>query len=362
MVEVSALKHEGIDQLLETILLVSEDENLKANPNTLANGTVIESQIDPGRGPVATVIIQNGTLRIGSFFVAGIYKGKVRAMFDDKGKAISEATPSTPIEVLGIDGVPEAGDPFQEVKEERYAKQISQKRQEYKRHEAAMNVTHVTLDTLYGAIEEGYIKELNLIIKADVQGSVEALKEYFEKLSDINKEVRVAVVHTATGGINKSDVLLASASGSIIIGFNVRANQKAAELAEKENVEIRRYNVIYDAVEEVKAAMEGLLSPVKKENVTGQLEIRDLFKISKVGTIAGCYVTNGSINRNSKIRVIRNDVVVYTGVIKSLKRFKDDVNEVKEGYECGVSIQNFNDLKVGDILEAFEIKEVARKL
>ncbi len=362
MVELSALKHEGIDQLLETVLLVSEDQNLRANPNTYASGTIIESQIDPGRGPVATVIIQNGTLKVGSFFVAGIYKGKVRAMFDDKGKSINSAPPSTPVEVLGIDGVPEAGDPFQEVKEEKYAKQISSKRQEYKRHEAALSVTHVTLDTLYGAIEEGSIKDLNLIIKADVQGSVEALKEYFEKLSDINDEVRVNVVHTATGGINKSDVLLASASGAIIIGFNVRANPKAAELASKENVEIRRYNIIYDAVEEVKAAMEGLLSPVKKEDVIGQLEIRDIFKISKIGTIAGCYVTNGYINRNAKIRVIRNDVVIYTGGIKSLKRFKDDVNEVKEGYECGVSVERFNDLKIGDILEVFEIKEVARKL
>ncbi len=362
MVEISALKHLNIDQLLDTILFVAEDKDLKANPNKMASGTVIESKIDPGRGPVATVIIQTGTLKIGSHFVAGVYKGKVRAMFDDKGKAIKEAPPSTPVEVLGIDGVPEAGDPFQAVEEERMARQVSSKRQEYKRHEAAKNVSHVTLDTLFGAIEDGQVKELNLIVKGDVQGSVEALKEYFEKLSDLNKEIRVVVVHAATGGINESDVLLASASSAIIIGFNVRANMKAAELASKEEIEIRRYTVIYDAVEDVKAAMEGMLSPVQKEEVIGQLEIRDTFKISKLGTIAGCHVTNGYITKKSKVRIIRNDVVIYTGEISSLKRFKDDVMEVKEGFECGLSIAKFNDIKVGDHIEAFVIKEVARKL
>lgn len=362
MVEVSALKKININDLLETILFKAEELELKANPNKLAVGSIIESKIDPGRGPVATVIVQAGTLKIGSIFVAGVYKGKVRAMFDDNGKAIEEAGPSTPVEVLGIDGVPEAGDPFQEVNEEKYAKQISSKRQSYKRHEEAMSVTHVTLDTLFGAIEDGKVKELNLIVKADVQGSVEALKEYFEKLSTINKEVRVSVKHSATGGINESDVLLASASGAIIIGFNVRANQKAADLAIEEGIEIRRYNVIYDAVEEIKAAMEGLLPPEQKENIIGQLEVRDTFKISKIGTIAGCYVTNGYITRHSKVRLIRDDVVVYDGTLGSLKRFKNDVAEVREGFECGLSIDKFNDLKVGDIIEAYIIKEVARKL
>jgi translation initiation factor IF-2 len=341
---------------------VSEDLHLKANPNKLATGTVIESKIDPSRGPVASVIITNGTLRIGSYFITGMYKGKVRAMFDDNGIAIKEAPPSTPVEVLGIDGVPEAGDPFHEVKEEKIARQISSRRQEYKRYEAARSVTHVTLDTLYGAIEDGFVKELNIVIKADVQGSVEALKEYFVRLSDINKEVRVSVVHSATGGINESDVLLASATGAIIIGFNVRASIRASEVASKEKVEIRRYNIIYDAVEDVKSAMEGLLSPEKKETITGQVEVREIFKISKVGTIAGCYVLNGYVNRNSKVRVIREDVVIHTGTISTLKRFKDDVSEVKEGFECGISVERFNDLKIGDILEIFLVKEVARKL
>jgi translation initiation factor IF-2 len=362
MVEISALKHQNIDQLLDTILLVAEDLQLKADPGKLAIGTVIESKIDPGRGPVATVIIQTGTLKISSYFVAGAYKGKVRAMFDDKGKAITEAPPSTPVEVLGIDGVPEAGDPFHEVKDEKVAKQYSAKRQEYKRQEAAKKVTKVTLDTLFGAIEDGYVKELNIVIKGDVQGSVEALKDYLEKLSGKNKEVRVAVKHAATGGINERDVSLASVSDAIIIGFNVRANPKAMELAFKENVEIRRYNVIYDAVEDIKAAMEGLLSPEKKEEVVGQLEIRETYKISKIGTIAGCYVTNGYINRNSKVRIIRDDIVVYTGTISSLKRFKDDVSEVKEGFECGLSVDKYNDIKVNDIIEVFEIREFARKL
>lgn len=362
MIEISALKHLNIEQLLETILFVSEDLDLKADPSKLAVGTVIESKIDPGRGPVATVIIQTGTLKISSHFVAGIYKGKVRAMFDDKGKTIKEADPSTPVEVLGIDGVPEAGDPFHEVKDDKTAKQYSIKRQEYKRHEAAKRFTKVTLDTLFGAIEDGYVKELNLIVRGDVQGSVEALKDYFKKLSEINKEVRVVVIHSGTGGINESDVLLASASNSIIIGFNVRANIKAAELANREKVEIRKYNIIYNVVEDIKAAMEGLLTPEKTENVTGQLEIREVFKISRIGAIAGCYVTNGYIKRNAKVRLIRNDIVIYTGNISSLKRFKDDVSQVKEGFECGLTIEKFNDIKVSDVVEAFEIKEVARKL
>ena len=357
---ISALKKEGIDNLLENILIEADMLELKANPNCRAEGKVIESKVDQGRGMVSTVLIQRGTLKIGDAFIAGVYAGKVRAMFNDRGKKIESAGPSTPVEILGFEGLPNAGDPFQVTESEKYARQIGEKRQELERIGAAKNVKKVTLENLYTSIQEGEVQELKVIIKGDVQGSVEALKNTLEKLS--TSEIRLHTIHASVGAIVENDVNLASASDAIIIGFNVRPTSKAALLAEQEKVEIKRYNVIYHAQEDIKAAMEGMLSPELKEEQIGTVEVRDTFKVPKVGTIAGAYVTDGSVKRNSVCRVYRDDVEIFNGKISSLKRFKDDAKEVEKGFECGIGLENFNDIQVGDIIKVYEIKEIARKL
>ncbi len=360
-VKISALKREGIDDLLDAILLQAEMLELKAQFDCRAEGKVIESRIDQGRGVVASVIVQRGTLHTGDPFVAGIYSGRVRAMFNDRGQKIKEAGPSTPVEVLGIESMPNAGDPFQVTESEKEARSFASKRQELKRFEDAKAVKKVTLDNLYSTIEQSEIKEFKVIIKADLQGSAEALKTSLEKLS--TKEIRVAVIHSSAGAINESDVMLAAADdNAIIIGFNVRPTPKAKLLAEQEKVEIRKYNIIYACVEEIKQAMEGMLKPDTKEEITGTLEVRNTFKVPKVGIIAGCYVTDGIIKRSSSVNIIRDGVVKFTGKVASLKHFKDDAKEVKEGFECGVGIENWQDIQVGDQIEAFEFVEIARKL
>jgi len=359
-VNVSALKKIGIQELLETILLQAEMMDLKANYKCPAEGKVVESKIDHGRGIVATILIQRGTLKIGDTFVAGIYPGKVRAIFNDRGVKLEEATPSMPVEVLGFTGIPDAGDPFQVTENEKIARLIGDKRQELKKMEEARNLKRITLDNLYESIKEGEVQELKVIIKGDVHGSVEALKGALEKLS--TPEIRLSVIHASAGAINEGDVRLASASNAIIIGFHVRPTPKAQQLAEEEKVEIRKYNIIYDAVDDIRAAMEGLLKPELKEETLGTVEIREVFKVPKVGTVAGCYVVSGKIRRNAQVHVIRDGIEIYTGKIASLKRFKEDVREVEAGYECGVSIENYQDIRVGDQLEVFEIKEYAKKL
>ncbi len=360
-VPISALQKKGIDELLDAILLQAEVLELKANYSCRAEGKVVESKIDHGRGVVATIIVQRGTLHTGDPYVAGVYSGRVRAIFNDKGEKIDEATPSMPVEILGLEGMPNAGDPFQVTESERMARQISLKRQELKRFEDSRNVKKVTLDNLYETITEGEVLELKVIIKGDVQGSVEALKQSLEKLS--TKEIRLNVIHASAGAINDSDVMLAAAdSNAIIIGFNVRPTSQAKALAEQEKVDIRKYNVIYKAVEEIQQAMEGMLSPDIKENVIGMAEIRSVIKVPKVGNIAGSYVLEGTAKRNSTVHLIRDGIVVFSGKLASLRRFKDDVKEVAAGYECGIALENFNDIKVGDQLEIIETVEVARKL
>jgi len=360
-INISALKHIGIDELLDAILLQAEVLELKAQYDCRAEGKVIESRVDQGRGVVATVIVERGTLHTGDPFVAGIYSGRVRAIFNDRGQKIDEATPSMPVEVLGIESMPNAGDPFQVTETEKEAREFSAKRQELKRFEDAKAVKKVTLDNLYSTIAQSEVKEFKVIIKADLQGSAEALKQSLEKLS--TKDIRLVVIHSSAGAINESDVTLAAAdSNAIIIGFNVRPTPKAKLLADQEKVGIRKYNIIYKCVEEITQAMEGMLKPDTKEETTGTVEVRNTFKVPKIGTIAGCYVTDGVIKRTSSVNVIRDGVVKYTGKIASLKRFKDDAKEVKAGFECGVGIENWQDLQVGDQLEAFEYVEVARKL
>lgn len=361
-VEISALQKLGIEELLEAILLNAEVLELKVNYNCHAEGKVIESKIDHGRGVVATIIVQRGTLREGDPYVAGIYSGRVRAIFNDRGERISEASPSMPVEILGLEGMPNAGDPFQVTDSEKLARQISSKRQELKRFEDSRNVKKVTLDNLYETIHDGEILELKVIIKGDVQGSVEALKQSLEKLS--TKEVRLNVIHASAGAINDSDVMLAAAdSNALIIGFNVRPTPQAKLLAEQEKVDIRKYTVIYKAVEEIQMAMEGLLSPDLKEEVVGTAEVRNVFKVPKVGNVAGIYVLDGFVKRNCLVNVIRDGIVIHnSGKVSSLKRFQDDAKEVAAGFECGLGIENFNDIKIGDQLEIIQIKEVARKL
>ena len=360
-VPISALQKKGIDDLLDAILLQAEVLELQANYGCRAEGKVVESKIDHGRGVVATIIVQRGTLRTGDPYVAGVYSGRVRAIFNDKGEKIDEATPSMPVEILGLEGMPNAGDPFQVTESERMARQISLKRQELKRFEDSRNVKKVTLDNLYETITEGEVLELKVIIKGDVQGSVEALKQSLEKLS--TKEIRLNVIHASAGAINDSDVMLAAAdSNAIIIGFNVRPTSQAKLLAEQEKVDIRKYNVIYKAVEEIQQAMEGMLSPDIKENVVGMAEIRSVIKVPKVGNIAGSYILEGTVKRSSTVHLIRDGIVVFSGKLASLRRFKDDVKEVAAGYECGIALENFNDIKVGDQLEIIETVEVARKL
>lgn len=358
--EVSALKKIGIKELLDSILLQTEMMELTAVYDCRASGKVIESKIDFGRGIVATVLIEKGTLRISDSFVAGIYPGKVRALFDDKGKKIEEVTPGLPVEVLGFTGIPDAGDPFQITQNERTARVIGDKRQELKRLEDAKNVKKVTLDNLYDKIKEGEIQELKVIVKGDVHGSVEALKTALEKLS--TSQIRLVVINALAGAINRKDIMLAAASNAIIVGFHVRPTPKAQVLAEQEKVEIRKYNVIYDAIEDIRLAMEGLLSPVLEEETLGSAEVRQTFKVPKIGIIAGCFVLKGKIRRNCEVHVIRDGIDIYQGKISSLKRFKDDAREVETNFECGIGIEGFHDLKEGDLIEAFEMKEVTQKL
>ncbi|MFW6288730.1 MAG: translation initiation factor IF-2, partial [Spirochaetota bacterium] len=357
--DISALKGEGIEELLESIVLQSEILELKANRDRGAEGTIIESRIDPGRGTVSTVLIQRGTLRVGDSFVAGVYPGKVRSMFNDRGERVTEAGPAMPVEILGFTGIPQAGDPFQVTENEKVARQVGDKRQELKKVEEARNVKKVTLDNLYDSIQEGEVDELRVVIKGDVHGSVEAIQASLEKLS--TKEIRLSVIRAAAGAINDDDVRLAAASDAIIVGFHVRPTPTAQQLADQEKVEIRKYNIIYDVVDDIRNAMEGMLAPDYAEKTIGQVEVRDTFKVPKIGLIAGCYVTSGVVRRNASVHIIRDGVQIYTGKVESLKRFKDDAREVESGYECGIGIENYNDVKVGDQFEVFEMKRSQRR-
>lgn len=359
-VEVSALKKQGIDSLLETILLQAEVMELKAAYDRSAEGKIIESRIDPGRGTVASVLIERGTLQVGDSFVAGIFAGKVRAMFDDHGRKVEVATPSMPVEIIGFDGVPDSGDPFQVTENEKAARQVGTKRQELKRVEEARNVKKVTLDNLYDSIQQGTVQELKVVIKGDVHGSVEALQNSLERLS--TPEVRLNVIHASAGAINESDVTLAAASTAIVVGFHVRPTPRAQALAEREKVEIRKYNIIYDVVDDIRSAMEGLLAPELREEIIGTVDVRDVFKVPKAGIVAGSYVTSGKVQRNAQVRVFRDGLQIFEGKLGSLRRFKDDVREVDSGYECGIGIENCQDLEIGDQLEIFVVKEVAKKL
>ncbi len=359
-VPVSARQKTGIDTLLEMILLVSEMEELKANPNKRAVGTVIEAQLDKGRGPVATVLVQGGTLNVGDPIVAGLASGKVRAMINSKGKRVKAAGPSTAVEILGLSEVPQGGDQFVAVPSDKIARSVAEKRQQIAREEMLKSNQRMSLDDFFSQMNEGDVKDLNIVIKADVQGSAQAVKQSLEKLS--NEEVAVRVIHCGVGAVNESDVMLATASNAIIIGFNVRPVPGAEEVAKKENVDIRTYTIIYKAIEDVQAAMTGMLDPEYKDEDTGKAEVRETFKISGVGTIAGCYVTTGKIFRGGKARIVRDGIIIHDGEIAALRRFKDDVKEVNSGYECGLSFVNYNDLKEGDIVEAYVTKEVERKL
>lgn len=358
--EISAKKGIGVNELLEKILLEADLLDLKANPKKRAKGTVIESSLDKGRGYVATLLVQDGTLRKGDVVLAGAHSGKVKAMFNERGQRVDEAGPSIPVTVLGLDGAPNAGDKFNVMKDEKEAREIALKRQQLIREQSLRTQKHITLDEIGRRLAIGNFKELNIIIKGDVDGSIEALSDSLLKLS--NDQVKVNIIHKAVGQITESDVMLAAASDAIIIGFQVRPSSGARKLAETEQIEIRLYSIIYDAIEEVKSAIEGMLAPKVEEKILGTAEIRQVFKISKVGNVAGCMVIDGKINRNSKVRVIRDGIVVYTGELGSLKQFKDDVKEVSAGHECGLNIKNFNDIKVGDIVEAYETVEVKQKL
>jgi translation initiation factor IF-2 len=358
--EISAKSGLNIDKLLEKVLLEAELLDLKANPNKRAVGTVIEAQLDKGRGYVATVLVEAGTLRVGDPILAGSYSGRVKALYNERGNRVEKAGPAAPVQVLGFQGAPQAGDKFNGVESEPEARDIANKRLQLQREQGLRTQKHITLDEIGRRLAIGNFKELNIIIKGDVDGSVEALSDSLQKLS--TEEIQVKIVHKAVGQISESDVLLATASDAIIIGFQVRPSAGARKLAEAEEIDVRLYSVIYKAIDEIKAAMEGMLAPEFEEKIVANVEIRETFKITKVGTIAGCMVLDGTINRNSKIRIIREGVVIYTGELDSLKRFKDDVKEVNRGYECGLNIKNFNDIKVGDIVEAYEQVEVKRKL
>ena len=358
--EVSAKTGEGVEELLEKVLLEAEMLELKANPNKNASGTVIESELDKGRGYLTTIMVQSGTLNKGDIVLAGSEYGKVKALFDHRGKEKESVGPATPILMLGLSGAPQAGDKFNIFESDKEAREIATKREQLIREQTLRTKKHLTLDEIGRRLALGNFKELNIVLKGDVDGSIEALSDSMEKLS--TDEISVNIIHRGVGQITESDVLLASASDAIIVGFQVRPSINARNLAEKEGIEIRMYSIIYEAINEIKSAMEGMLEPTEEENIVGNVEVRETYKISKIGTIAGCYVTNGNIIRKNKIRLIRDGIVVFNGKIKQLKRFKEDVNEVKNGYECGLSIEDFNDIKVGDIIESFEIREIKRKL
>lgn len=353
---VSAVKKQGIEDLLEMILLVADMQELKANPNRPATGIIIEAELDRGRGPVATVLVQRGTLRVGDAVVAGTAAGRVRAMMNDKGQRVKAARPSEPVAVLGFAEVPQAGDLLKVVSDEKTARALADRERDRLREKELTAHPHLTLDELYQRIQEGEVKELNLVIKADVQGSVEAVRQALEKLS--NPEVKVNVIHGGVGAITETDVMLAAASSAIIIGFNVRPEGKAAQSAEEQKVDIRLYRIIYDAIDDIKAAMQGLLAPKLREVALGSAEVRAVFHVPKVGTVAGCYVRDGKFSKDAQVRLVRDGVVVYEGKVASLRRFKDDVREVAAGYECGIALVNFQDFKEGDTLEAFAIEEV----
>ena len=359
-VELSARTGKNVDILLEKVALEADVLDLKANPNRLAVGTIVEAQLDKGKGITATVLVQKGTLRIGDPFLAGIYSGKVRAMFDERGNRVEAAGPSTPVQLTGLDGFPQAGDTFIVMESDREAREISLKRQQLKREQDFRQIRLTTLDDISQQIKEGQVKELAVIVKGDVDGSVEALSDSLMKIN--HKEVKLNVIHSGVGMISESDIILAAASGAVIIGFRVRPNLNARRLAEKEKVDIRTYNIIYDAIDDIHNALEGLLAPEKKEEIVGTVDVREVFKVPKVGNIAGCYVLDGKIMRNNRVRLIRDGIQVFEGGISSLKRFKDDVREVESGFECGIGLENFNDIKVSDTIEAFKIVEAKRKL
>src|SRR3989338_1756523 len=358
--EVSAKKGIGIKELLEIILLQAEMLELKVSPKRPAKGAIIEAKLDKGRGPVATVLVHEGTVKIGDAFVSGVHCGRVRAMISDWGKKVEEAGPAMPVEILGLSGVPEAGDVFTVVRDEVTAKQIAGIRLKKKQESEIKKTAKISLAELYEKIKEGAVKDLSVVVKGDVQGSVEAVKEMLGKLPA--DTIKVNIIHNAVGGITEGDIMLASASNAIVIGFNVRPEPKTQVLAEKEGVDIRLYSIIYELVDDIKKAMEGMLAPTIKENILGRAAVREAFRISKVGTIAGCYVTDGKILRASRVRLIRDNIVIYDGKMSSLKRFKEDVREVLSGYECGIAIEGFNDIKTGDTIEAYQMEEVARKL
>ncbi|SER56805.1 translation initiation factor IF-2 [Salisediminibacterium halotolerans] len=358
-VNVSALSSQGIDELLEMILLVAEVEELTANPDKVAHGTVVEAELDKGKGPLATLLVQGGTLHVGDPIVVGNTFGKVRAMVNDVGRRVKEALPSQPVEITGLNGVPQAGDQFQVFKDEKKARQIGEARASKQREAQRKESSSLSLDDLFEQIQQGDIKEINVIVKADVQGSAEAMKGSLEKIEV--QGVKVNIIHTGVGAIAESDIILASASNAIVIGFNVRPDANAKRTADAEKVDIRLHRVIYDAIEEVESAMKGMLDPVYEEKVIGQVEVRQIIKISKIGAIAGSYVLEGKVTRDSGVRVIRDGVVVHEGKIKDLKRFKDDVKEVARNYECGITLENFNDVKEGDIIEAYVMEEIKQQ-
>jgi translation initiation factor IF-2 len=358
--EVSAKSGIGIDELLDKVLLEAELLELKANPNRNSFGTVIEASLDKGRGYVSTILVENGTLKIGDIMLAGQYFGRVKALVNSLGERVKEAGPSQPVQILGLPGAPQAGDKFTIMESDREAREIANKREQLNREMSIRAKKHITLDEIGRRKAIGTFKELNVIVKGDVDGSVEALSDSLLKLS--TDEVQVNIVHKAVGQISESDVTLASAADAIVIGFQVRPSNNARKIADAEQIEIRLYSIIYDAINEIKAAMEGMLAPKEEEVVTGNIQVREVFKISKVGTIAGCYVTDGYVKRNNKVRIIREGIVIHEGEIAQLKRFKDDVAEVKNGYECGLSIKNFNDIMMDDIIESFEIRELKRTL
>jgi translation initiation factor IF-2 len=357
---VSAKTHEGVPHLLEMLLLQADILELKANPEKLARGTIVEAKLDRGRGPVATVLVQEGTLRVGDAFVCGVYHGKVRAMIDDRGRKVDMAPPSFPVEILGLQGVPQAGDSFVAVADESKARQVAEYRQSKQRETELVKSSKVSLEELYDQIKTGDVKELRVVLKADVQGSVEALTEALSRMS--TDEVKLKVIHGSVGGITESDILLATASNAIVIGFNVRPESKGAALAAREGVDVRLYTIIYEAVADVRAAMEGMLEPTFREQTQARVEIRQTFNIAGVGTIAGCYVSEGKITRANQVRLLRDHVVVFEGKLASLKRFKDDVREVGAGYECGLSLEGFQDIKQGDVIEAYERIPVVRRI
>ena len=355
---ISAKTGMGIDNLLENLVILAEVQELKANPNRAAKGAVIEARLDKGRGPIMTVLVQNGTLRVGDIIIAGTCVGRVRTMINDKGQRVTEAGPSTPVEISGMSEVPSAGDTFNAVADERMARELAEERRIQMMNNASGSAKKVSLEDLFSQIQAGEMKTLNIIVKADVQGSAEAVKASLEKIS--NDEVRVKVIHSAVGAINESDVMLAATSGAIIVGFNVRPDSAARDNAARNNVDMRMYRVIYDCINEIEAAMKGMLAPRFKEVIIGHAEVRETYKVSKVGTVCGCFCTDGKIQRGCEVRVLRDNIVIHEGELASLRRFKDDVKEVASGYECGMQVEKFNDIKIGDVIECFVMEQINR--